>query len=93
MPAFKLSEWQTASSKWYCNDTTNLNTEKAKWYYIPRKLGISLPSFVELLINKYKVDNISFNGETLVYSWNAENYRYCHTFVLEMNAKAKKGGW
>ena len=55
---YKVSEWQGASGKWYCNDVADLAGPSAKWYTPARMLGISLCDYVLLLKNEFKVSSM-----------------------------------
>ena len=86
----KYEEWQSGSGKWYCNDTSDLTSARALWYTPARFLEITLEDYILLLINDFKVDNISFNNNILIYSWEKEHYSLCHKFVLWINKKARE---
>ena len=67
---YKINIWQAASKLWYCADTSHMT----KWWVVPKILGITLEEYVQLLIDKYKVDNIEYAIDTdvLVFSWKKE---------------------
>lgn len=71
---YKMSEWQSASGLWYCNDTEDLGSGSGRWWIPARILGIPPVMFVDLLMKDFKVDNISYNKEkdVLVYSWKSQ---------------------
>lgn len=88
---FKMTEWESgAGGRWYCGDIEDLGHGSGLWYYPARMLNISPAEFVKMLVEKYKVDNISYNAEknVLVYSWN--NREAMRKFKNAMNAEARK---
>lgn len=89
MHILKYIEWQSASGNWYCNDVSDLAGVSGQWWVPARMLQIEPYEFVKLLIEKYKPDNIGFNGKTLIYSWKTENYSKMHAFVLWLNKEAR----
>lgn len=88
----KYVEWQSPTGYWHCNDTSDLIGPGSKWWTPARMLGISLTDFVNLLINDYKVDRISYSIEhnVLLYSWDKTNYGNMHKFVLWINRESRK---
>ena len=89
----KYTEWQGSSGLWYCNDVSDFTSKRGLWYTPARLLEITLEDFILLLINDFKVDNISFNNNILIYSWEKEHYSLCHKFVLWLNKKAREEKW
>ena len=85
----KYVEWEQ-NGNWYCNDTSDLCSVRAKWWAPARMLNISPAEFVKMLVEKYKPDNISYNSETnvLVYSW--VDQAAMRKFKNAMNAESRK---
>ena len=89
----KYSEWQSPNGVWYCNDTSEIGKSQAGLWWAPaRLLGLSLDASVNLLIIKFKPDNISYNKEknVLVYSWKEQSdmrefKRYINKMAREKN--------
>ena len=87
----KYSEWQSPSGVWYCNDTSEIGKSQAGLWWAPaRLLDLSLDEYVNLLITKFKPDNISYNQEknVLVYSWKKQSDM--RKFKNWINAEARK---
>lgn len=75
MHIYKMSEWESgAGGAWYCNDIEDLGNNSGVWWHPARILDIPPSDLVKLLIDKYKVDNISYNYENnvLIYSWKSQ---------------------
>jgi len=89
MALYKVSEWQGGSGQWYVNDTSHIASWASKWWAPARILNISPASFVQLLIDKYKPDRISFKDNVLLYSWNPEHYNLAHSYLLWLNKEAR----
>ena len=89
MHIYKVSEWQSAGGRWYCNDVEDLAGISGLWWVPARMLGISPANYVKMLIDTYSPDNISFNKNTLIFSWNKENYAKMHRYVLDINREAR----
>lgn len=87
----RYEEWQSATGRWYCNDTSDLTSARALWYTPARLLNISLEEFVRMLINDFQVDTINFDGKTLIYSW--DSLSKCRLFKNWLNKKAREGKW
>lgn len=85
----KYVEWEQ-NGNWYCNDTSDLCSVRAKWWAPARMLNISPAEFVQLLINDFHPDKIKYNQEAnvLVYSW--KNINACRAFKNWLNAQARK---
>lgn len=90
---YECSEWQSASGRWYCNDTKDLAGISGKWWVPARMLGLSLEDFILLLKNEFKVSNMTYCKETdcLVFYW--EKYADCHKYKLFINKMAKRGNF
>lgn len=85
----RYEEWG-AKGAWYCNDTSDLCSIRAKWWAPARMLNISPAEYVQLLIEKFHPDRISYHQErdVLVYSW--KNINDCRKFKNWLNAEARK---
>ena len=58
----KYVEWEI-NGRWYCNDTSDLCSVRAKWWAPARMLGISPAEYVQLLIERFKPDRIQYLEE------------------------------
>ncbi len=87
---YRMSEWETPTGKWMCNDVEELGTDAGKWWTAARVLGISTTDFVLLLINEFKVSHIKYlrDSNVLVYWWN--DIAACRKFKNYINAIARK---
>lgn len=86
----KYSEWQSGSGRWFVNDISDLTSVRSMWWIPARLLEISLDNFILMLKNDFKVDYLTFNGKTLIYSWAEKNYSNAHKFLLFINRKARE---
>lgn len=87
---YKLSEWQSQTGRWFCDDISDLGHGSGAWYLPARILNISLTDFVLLLKNEYNVSFIMYSKEhdMLIYSWDNQNdMRRYKNFI---NAKARQ---
>lgn len=93
----RYEEWQGACGNWYCNDTKELggkNSVASLWYTPARMLGISPAAYIQLLIEKFEVDNIYYGGfeywdaGVLIFSWKSQNKM--RKFKNWLNAEARK---
>lgn len=87
----RYEEYQSPSGVWYCNDTSEIGRSQAGIWWVPaRMLNISLDEYVNMLITKFKVDNISYNKEknVLIYSWKKQSDM--RKFKNWLNAEARK---
>lgn len=90
--AYKISEWQGGSGRWYAGYTTIIGDE-GKWWYIPRKLGISLDEYIIILKDVYKASHFGYCAETECLVFSFDNYGDAHKFVLYINRMARNGSW
>ena len=90
MAVFKLTEWQSESGLWYCNDISNLAGGSGNWWNAARAWGLSPASFIEMLIKNFHPDNISYSLDknVLVYSW--KNQIDMRVYKNKTNAEARK---
>lgn len=91
---FKMTEWESgAGGIWYCGDVEDLGNNSGAWWIPARMLGMSLTDYVEMLINTFKVDKISYNRETnvLIYSW--KNQAAMRKYKNWINAAARKANF
>lgn len=87
----RYEEWQSPSGAWYCNDTSEIGRSQAGLWWAPaRLLDLSLDEYVNLLITKFKPDNIFYNQEknVLIYSWKRQ--ADMRKFKNWLNAEARK---
>lgn len=95
----KVTEWQGAGGRWRVADISDLAHDSAAWWIPARMLGISLEDYVTLLMEKYHADiegwyAESNNGKSLLlFSWSADNYKYAHQYLLDMNRIARNKNW
>jgi len=87
---FKMTEWQSASGNWYCGCVDNLAGDSGAWYLPARILNITPVAFIELLITKFKPDDVWYSKEKciLVYSWKSQTKMRAYKNWL--NAEARK---
>lgn len=87
---FKVTEWQAASGNWYCGCVDNLAGDSGAWYLPARILNISPAAFIELLVTKFKPDDIWYSKEkcVLVYSWKSQ--AKMRVYKNWLNAEARK---
>ena len=85
----KYTEWEIAGN-WYTNDTSDLTSIRARWWAPARMLGISPADYVQLIIDKFKPDSISYyqENDVLVYSWKSQ--AAMRLFKNWLNAEARK---
>lgn len=88
---WKATEWESgAGGSWYIGCVEDLGHDSGYWYHACCILEISGDKFVEMLINDFHVDYISYNKEkdVLVYKWNSlEKARKYKNFI---NKKARE---
>ena len=86
----KYVEWTDGIGNWYCNDTSDLMSPRALWWAPARMLNISPVDFVQLLIEKFKPDNIKYfeDKDVLIYSWKSQSQM--RLFKNWLNAQARK---
>lgn len=87
---YKVSEWQGASGKWYCNDTSDLAGIAGKWWIPARLLKMSLEEYIFLLKDSFHATIESYNDKTdvLIYYW--DKYADCHKYLLWINSMSRK---
>lgn len=87
----RLEEFECAG-EWHCAATKEIGKIGNKWYTLPFALKMSAYDFVELLITKFKPDNISLRegplGSVLIYSWNKQTDM--RVFKNWINAQLRK---
>lgn len=83
----RYEEWQSGSGRWFCNDTSDLTSVRSLWYTPARMLEIPLDKFVEMLINDFQIDYITFD-KILIYGWNSQ--AKMRKFKNWINAEARK---
>lgn len=90
---YKASSWQGGSKQWYCSDIEDLGNHSGRWWIPCRILGISPESYVQILVETFKVSYISFNKEKnfLSFSWN--NSVDCNKYKNWINQMAKKANY
>lgn len=90
---YEVSEWQSHTGRWHCNDVKDLAGISGKWWVPARMLGISLVDFILLLKDEFKADIESYYepNDVLLFSW--KNQSDCHRYVLWINSMARKGNY
>lgn len=90
--AFKIAEWQGGSGNWYTG-YIQISGDEGKWWYIPRKLGMPLTDYIEMLKSTYKARIKGYCKETDILVFSFDNYGDAHKYVLYINRMARNGGW
>ena len=88
----KITEWESASGRWYAADTTGFSG----WWVIARMLEMKLGEYARFLVNEYNAiidDFIIYPYEDkrnslLIFHFNS--YQDAHKFVLFVNREARK---
>ena len=87
---YKASEWLSGSGRWFVADVEELAKSSSSWT-IPHKIfQLSLMDYLEMLQKIYKVDDLRFSGNMLHFSWNENNYKNAHQYMLDINKLARK---
>lgn len=86
---YKMSEWQSPTGKWYCNDIEDLSGIAGLWWIPARLLNIPLVDFVSMLVYEYNA-MVSYNIErdVLIYSWDKQSEM--RRFKNYINKKARE---
>ena len=85
----KYSEWQDGVDRWHCNDVSKLSGIGSLWWVPCRMLEMTPVDYIKWLRATYAPDHMSFDGKTLLFSWDKDNYSKCHAFVLYINRIAR----
>ena len=85
----KYTEWQSASGKWYCNDTADLSGVSGKWWVPARMLNMTLTDYILMLRNDYNANIIKYSESTDYLHFNWDKQVDCHKFVLFINREAR----
>ena len=90
---YKVKEWQSNSGQWYCNDVSDISSGAQNWWTPVRLLNMSLNDYVLMLINDFKVSDISYDkkANVLIFSW--KDYNLCHKYVLWINRQSRNHQW
>lgn len=88
----KITEWQSASGRWYTADTTGFSS----WWTIARMLDMELGKYAKFLVDEYNAildDFIIYPYEDKRNSlliFHFDSYQDAHRFVLFVNKEARK---
>lgn len=87
---YKVTEWQSPSGNWYCNDTADLCGVSGKWWIPARMLNMTFTDYILMLRREYHANIVRYNESTdcLIFYW--DNYADCHRYVLYINREARK---
>lgn len=71
MHTFKMTEWQTASGYWCCNDVEDLGKGSGYWWHPARMMEITPAAYVEWVIKNFKPDRVSHSDDCsfVGFSW------------------------
>lgn len=74
---YTMKEWCTPTGHWHTGFVDTFAGDAAAWYQPARILNISPASFVSLVINEYKPDEITVLGRDsdspgFIFSWNSQ---------------------
>lgn len=86
---YKMSYWDNGG-KFYCNDVEAVGHVSSKWWVPARILQLSLTEYVNLLVEKFKVDKLRYyaDKDLLTFYFNDENK--ADKFVKYVNKIAKE---
>lgn len=87
---YHASSWQGSSGRWFVADVTAVGKMSSAWWMPARMLNISLTDYVKLIV-KYHASNITFDGKTLLFSFDKQ--ADAHKWELYLNSAAKKSGF
>ena len=82
-------EWQSGSGNWHVADTSDLSHGSSVWWVPPLVFGVSNGEYIEMLVKKYHVTNLSFN-KILLFSWDKDHYSDAHRYLLDINKIARQ---
>ena len=87
---YKLTEWQGATGRWYCGCVDALGSKNNVWWLPAKILDITPAAFIELVVNTYGADNISFNKDTFFFSFSWSDQNKERKYKNFINAAARK---
>lgn len=90
---YKVSEWQSPTGKWHCNDVQDLAGISGKWWVPARMLGMSLTDYIIMLKDTFHATIVKYYEPTDVLFFHWDNYTDMHKYVLWINNKAKKANF
>ena len=90
MHLYRASEWQGSSGVWYCNDVEDLAGISSRWWTPARMLNMPLDEYVTMLVEKFKVDSISYDPKAIVFFFYWKSREACRKYKNWINKKARE---
>jgi hypothetical protein len=84
-----MVEWQDGGGHWNCADTSDIKKGSSFWWRPARMLNISPKEYVQMLIDVYKVDYITFFEETNMVYFRWDNQANMRRYKNDMNREAR----
>jgi len=85
---YQMTYWKGARY-WYVNDVKNLTGRSAKWYTPMRILNLSIEDYINLLVNKFNAQGLSYYASTDYLSFYFLKESEAKAFCSHVNKKAK----
>lgn len=88
---YHVSEWQSPTGKWHCNDVEDLGNGSGYWWIPCRILGIKPTDFILLLKETFNASDFTYSEKSnvLLYSWEKQSdMRRYKNWINEMARKA-----
>lgn len=86
---YQMTCWESPSGFWYVNDVKNLNGRSAKWYTPMRILDLSIEEYIDLLLNTFHAEGISYYAPTNYLAFHFTKEKDAKAFCSYVNKKAK----
>lgn len=88
---YHVSEWQSPTGRWHCNDVEDLGNGSGYWWIPCRILGMAPTDFILMLKETFNASDFSYSVESnvLLYSWEKQSdMRRYKNWINEMARKA-----
>lgn len=87
---WKMTEWKSASGRWYCNCVDDLAGSAGLWYTPARILDLTPATYIQYVIDNFKPDHISVDKEKCLVFFSWDSQTNCRRFKNFINAEARK---
>ena len=88
---YQMKAWQSSGNGyWHCGCVDKLGQNSNAWWHPARILGISPASFISLLLEKYKPDDISYSLDKNYLEYSFKSEIAMKKFMRDINQKARQ---
>ena len=87
---YKMSEWQSPTGDWHCNDVEELGKGSGYWWLPARMMQLTPAAYLQWVIENFRPDKINHSEDCSYVGWTWKSQVKMRKFKNHINALARR---